>query len=53
MKTNPQWITFSLDGKEIAAISISGLSPDEIGETTELLAYEKGVSPDQIKIGSK
>lgn len=53
MKTNPKWVVFFLDGKEILAISIEGLASGEIEETAKLLAYEKGVSPDLIKVGTR
>lgn len=53
MQIDPQWVTFYLAGKEIVAISIDGLFPDEIEETAKLLAYEKGVTVDLIQIGTR
>lgn len=48
-----RWVTFSLNGKEIAAISVKGLFPGEIQETVKLLAYEKGVTPAEITVGAR
>lgn len=48
-----RWITFSLKGKEIAAISIKGSFPGEVEETTKLLAYEKNVDPGEIVVGTR
>lgn len=48
-----RWVTFSLDGKEIAAISVKGIAPCEIQATVELLAYEKGVTPSEIVVGAR
>lgn len=53
MSQEYRWITFSLNGKEIAAITIKGLFPDEIQETVKLLAYEKGVDPSEITVGRR
>ena len=49
----PRWITFSLDGKEIAAVTIKGSFPGEIQDTKELLACEKGVDPSEIVVGTR
>lgn len=46
-----KWITFSLDGKEIAAISIKGSFPGEVKDTVGLLAYDRNVDPDKIEVG--
>ena len=46
-----KWITFSLEGKEIAAISIKGSFPGEVKDSVELLAYEHGVDPEKIEVG--
>lgn len=48
-----KWVTFSLNGTEIAAISVKGLYPGEIQETVKLLAYEKGVTPAEITVGAR
>lgn len=50
---NPRWVTFILNGKEIAAFTVMGMAYDEIKETVKLLAYEKGVDPDEIYIGTR
>ena len=47
----PKWITFILNGKEIASISIKGSFPGEVEETVKLLAYEKEVEPSEIVVG--
>lgn len=49
--TEAKWITFSLNGKEIAAISIKGSFSGEIDETVKLLSYEKEVAPSEIVVG--
>ena len=49
----PRWITFTLDGREIAAVSIKGFFPGEIKETVSLLAYENGVEPGKIIVGHR
>ena len=49
--TEAKWITFSLNGNEIAAISIKGSFSGEIDETVKLLAYEKEVDPSEIVVG--
>lgn len=49
--TEAKWITFSLNEKEIAAISIKGSFPGEIDDTVKLLAYEKEVDPSEIVVG--
>lgn len=46
-----KWITFSLDGKEIAAISIKGSFPGEVRDTVGLLAYDHNVDPEKIEVG--
>lgn len=43
-------ISFLLNEKEIASISIEGLMIGEIEETKKLLAYENNVSYEDIKI---
>lgn len=48
-----RWITFSLNGEEIAAISVKGLFPGEIQETVKLLAYENGVTTGEITVGAR
>ena len=53
MSKEPRWITFNIDGKEIAAVTIKGLFPGEIESTVELLAYEKGVNPSKITVGTR
>lgn len=53
MSQEPRWITFNIDGKEIAAITIKGTFPGEIKATAELLAYEKGVDPSKITVGTR
>lgn len=45
-----EWIVFYHNGKEILAITVDGLMCDEIINTKELLAYERGISPDEITI---
>lgn len=49
--TEAKWITFSLNGKEIAAISIKGSFSGEIDDTVKLLAYEKEVDTSEIVVG--
>lgn len=44
------YISFEVDGKSICAISVRGIGEGEIKDTLELLAYEKNISPDDIKI---
>lgn len=46
-----KWVTFSLNGKEIAAFTVKGMAADEIKETADLLAYEKGVHRREIVVG--
>ena len=46
-----KWVTFSLNGKEVAAFTVKGMAPDEIKETAALLAYEKGVHRSEIVVG--
>jgi hypothetical protein len=43
-------IWFMLRGKRIAGISTDGYMAREISETIQLLAYENGVEPDEIKV---
>lgn len=49
--TEAKWITFSLKGKEIAAISINGTFFGEVEDTVKLLAHEKEVDPREIVVG--
>lgn len=44
------WIVFYHNDKELAAVTVYGLMCDEIINTKELLAYERGISPDEITI---
>lgn len=53
MSQDHRWITFNIDGKEIAAVTIKGTFPGEIKATAELLAYERGVDPTKITIGTR
>ena len=53
MSQEYRWITFSLNGKEIAAFTVKGYVPGEIQATKELLAYEKGVAPSDIVVGTR
>lgn len=53
MRKEPRWITFSIDGKEIAAVTVKGTFHGEIKATIELLAYEKGVDPSKITVGTR
>lgn len=43
------WFVFYLNGKEIAAVTSSGHTVDELNETIHLLAYERGVHPNAIE----
>ena len=45
-----EWIVFYHNDKELAAVTVYGLMYDEIINTKELLAYERGISPDEIMI---
>lgn len=47
------WVTFSLNGKEIAAFTVKGMAPGEIQATVELLAHERGVEPSDIIVGTR
>ena len=48
-----RWVTFSVDGVEIAAITFKGLFPGEIKATIEFLASEKGIDPSKIVVGTR
>lgn len=48
-----KWVTFTLNGKEIAAFTVKGMAPGEIQATVELLAYERGVAPSDIVVGTR
>ena len=48
-----RWVTFSLNGTEIAAFTVKGMAPREIQATVELLAYERGVTPSDIVVGTR
>lgn len=50
---NPKWITFSHGGRELVAISITGLMPNEIQETIKLIAYENNIESCDIVIGTR
>lgn len=45
-----EWIVFYHNDKELVAITVNGLTFDEIFSTKKLLAYERGISPDEIMI---
>ena len=45
-----RWIAFMYDGKEIFAYTIKGTFPGEMQATKELLAAERGISPEEITI---
>lgn len=45
-----EWIVFYHNDKELVAITVNGLTFDEIFNTKKLLAYERGISPDEIMI---
>jgi hypothetical protein len=45
-----RWIAFMYDGKEIFAYTIKGTFPEEMQATKELLAAERGISPEEITI---
>lgn len=45
-----KWVTFSLNGKEIAAFTVNGMAPGAIQATVELLAYGRGVAPSDIVV---
>ena len=45
-----EWIVFYHNDKELAAVTVYGLMCDEIINTKELLAYERGILPDEITI---
>ena len=45
-----EWIVFYHNDNELAAITVYELMYEEIPRTKELLAYEKGISPDEITI---
>lgn len=48
-----KWLVFEHKGKELASISIKGLSLDEVKSTKELLAYEKKIPEKEIKLRFK
>jgi hypothetical protein len=50
MKTGKDWLTFTLNGKDLWSITLEGLFPGEIRETKALLAYENGCSPKEISL---
>lgn len=45
-----EWIVFYHNDKELVAITVNGLTFDEIFNTKKLLAYERSISPDEIMI---
>ena len=44
------WIVFTLNGKEICAYTVRGTFAGELSATRENLAFEKGVSVNDIKV---
>ena len=44
------WCVFYLGSKEIAAITMDGNTVDDLNETLHLLAYERGIHPNDIDI---
>lgn len=48
---NELWIAFYInDWEKLISITVDGLMPNEVIETRKLLAYENGVSLDDITI---
>ena len=45
-----RWIAFMYDGKEIFAYTIKGTFPGEMQAPKELLAAERGISPEEKTI---
>lgn len=50
MKTGKEWLTFTLNGKDLWSITLEGLFSGEIRETKALLAYENGCRPKDIAL---
>ncbi len=48
VKTMEDWIVFWHGDKELCSITVRGNFPGEIRATKELLAYEKGLNPEDI-----
>jgi hypothetical protein len=44
-----QWIVFYLEDRELCSITVRGSAEDEIKETKNLLAYENGCKPEDIR----
>lgn len=44
------WFVFCLNGKELLAVTSKGSTVDELNETLHLLAYERGVHPNNIEV---
>lgn len=47
--TEPRFILFFLNGKEILRYTIRGTFPGELENTKEILANQYGVEPNDIK----
>ena len=45
-----KWIAFDHEGVELMRLTIKGTFEGEIESTRELLAYERGLAPEDIKI---
>lgn len=44
------WVVFYHGREELAAVTLQGLFPGEIRATIELLAYEHGLTQDDISV---
>ena len=49
-RLNKKWVSFRHKGKTLAKISVEGLYADEISETKNLLAFEKGLKSKDISV---
>jgi len=44
------WIAFYHGERELAAVTLRGTFPGEIADTVDLLAYERGIPEDAIRV---
>ncbi|MBP5461924.1 MAG: hypothetical protein J6Y20_07355 [Lachnospiraceae bacterium] len=42
------WVVFTIDGVEVASYTVRGTFAGELADTRALLAYEHGVSVDEV-----
>ena len=47
------WIVFKAHGKELAAYTAAHTFPGEAENTVSLLAYERGISPEEITVSKE